>query len=156
MPQCNPPLTQGPNNGHIPPATLNTDISVDDQSPYYGTEGALSPYSGTEGALSPYYGTEGALTPYGWEKTAALRSGDWKVVWHQVEAPCHGSMANASGQNCLHRATGWVKLEQDAKGDFDCRSYEMPTAEQSCDETPCLFDLKNGGWVGVLVYACMC
>jgi len=78
------------------------------------------------------------------DMTAALRSGDWKVVMHQKESVVKESMVNATGQNFLHTASGWVELKKDAgTGKWASRSYEKPTPEQSCYDRVCLFNLKT-------------
>lgn len=79
----------------------------------------------------------------GWEKTAALRAGKWKLVMNQVESTCPQA-ANISGNpgRCLNRGTGWMELVQDATtGAFTSRSYEKPSDAQTCDSRTCLFDL---------------
>ena len=40
-------------------------------------------------------------------------------------------------------ATGWVQLHQDAAGKWAFRSYEMPLEEETCENTTCLFNLRQ-------------
>ena len=104
----------------------------------------VASYGPRSDVLLHLQGPDNGFPSEGWELTAALRMGDWKIIMNQKSDNCHGSLANASGGSCLHEATGWVQLRQDPQGDWATRSYEGPTPNQTCSTAmPCLFNLRT-------------
>lgn len=104
------------------------------------SNGQVIDYGPRQDVLLHLQGPDNGYVQEGWELTAALRMGDWKIVANQKEASCPPSI-NISGQTCLKEATGWVQLHQDGTGHWSTRSYVKPEGTQVCNESVCLFNL---------------